>query len=132
MDLFKDIWSSLTTTKDHVFDEQSDLADKTYNSFVINKGMSQFHDTVLLANEMNQRHNLPNKLQYDFYFYLLPKSKKYTKWTKANHDNYVKYIKVYFNCSFKKAKEYNNLLSQKEKEIIKKRVEKYEPENKYI
>ena len=39
------------TKKDIMVD---DIAEKQYNPFMVNRGLSYFQDTVLMANEMNQ------------------------------------------------------------------------------
>ncbi len=52
-----------TTKKDIMIDE---LAEKAYNPFIINRSLSYFNDTVLMANEMNINHHLDNRLQFDF------------------------------------------------------------------
>ena len=40
--------------------------DKAYIPFIVNRGLSYFSDTILLANEMNQNSHLPQRMQYDF------------------------------------------------------------------
>ena len=47
-----------------------DLAENDYNSFIVNRSLSYFPDTVLYANEMNRYHFLDKKLQYEFYLNL--------------------------------------------------------------
>jgi len=42
--------------------------EKSYNSFIINRGLSFGADTVIYANEMNSRPHLDKKMQYDFRF----------------------------------------------------------------
>ena len=44
-----------------------DIAEKAYNPFMVNRGLSYFQDTVLMANEMNQHAHLDHRLQFDFY-----------------------------------------------------------------
>lgn len=39
------------------------LAEKGYDAFLTNRSLSNFPDTVWLANEMNTRHDIDNKLQ---------------------------------------------------------------------
>ena len=51
------------TKKDLMVDEE---AEKKYNAFMVNRGLSYFYDTALLANEMNRNHHLDNRLQFDF------------------------------------------------------------------
>ena len=42
-------------------------AEKKYPTYIINRCLSSFTDTVLFANEMNKNPHLPTRLQYDFY-----------------------------------------------------------------
>ena len=51
------------TKKDIMID---DIAERGYNSFMVNRSLSYFNDTVLYANEMNIHHNIDNRLQFDF------------------------------------------------------------------
>lgn len=57
-----------------------------YNAFIINRALSQFYDTVLLANEMNLNHGLPQKMQFDFLRGTVRAKKRFTKWAKATAD----------------------------------------------
>ena len=54
-----------------------DTPSKQYVPFIINRGLSQFKDTVLLTNEMNMRHQLPAKMQYDFLFSAIRPRKRF-------------------------------------------------------
>ena len=47
-------------------DEDPDAV-KKYPSYIVNRCLSSFTDTVLYANEMNKNSHLPNKMQYDFF-----------------------------------------------------------------
>ena len=46
------------TKKDVMVD---DIAENNYNSFIVNRSLSYFPDTVLFANEMNINHQLSSK-----------------------------------------------------------------------
>jgi hypothetical protein len=46
-----------------------DVDEVGYNSYVINKVLSNTIDSVLFANEMNLRWNVPKQQQYDFYYH---------------------------------------------------------------
>ena len=37
-----------------------------YAQFIVNKCLAPFPDTIMLVNEINQRHHLDKKLQFDF------------------------------------------------------------------
>ena len=43
-----------------------DISEKQYNAFMVNRGLSYFYDTVLLANEMNKRAHVDNRLHSIF------------------------------------------------------------------
>lgn len=64
-----------------------DSPEHQYSAFMINRGLSQFQDTVLFANEMN-RHGgvLPNKMQYDFLRFAIRPRKRFSKWAKKSED----------------------------------------------
>ena len=50
------------TKEDLMVDE---LAEKKYSGFIVNRGLSFFMDTIFQVNEMNQKHYLDSKLQFD-------------------------------------------------------------------
>ena len=57
MNPFEYLKSINESKKDIMID---DLAEKEYNSFIVNRGLSYFKDTILYANEMNRYHHLDN------------------------------------------------------------------------
>ena len=67
------------TKKDIMID---DIAEKQYVPFVINRSLSYFNDTVLMANEMNINHHIDNRLQFDFLLNIVRKKKRFSKWIK--------------------------------------------------
>ena len=56
------------------------LAEKEYITFVVNRGLSYFQDTILQVNEMNRCHYLDKKLQFD---YLLNNIRPRNRWSKC-------------------------------------------------
>ena len=63
------------TKKDIMVD---DVAEKAYSSYMINRQLSYFPDTVLAANEMNRNHHLDNRLQFDFFINIIRKKKRFS------------------------------------------------------
>lgn len=103
--------------KQSPFDFTNAIADKRYpsdlqdfNPFLANLSFSQRADTVLHANEMNYRHALPDRAQFDFYYYGLPKKKYFAKWAKDVKSDYTEMVMEYFNVSYKVAKQYEMIL----------------------
>ena len=88
-----------------------DLAEKDYNSFMVNRGLSYFYDTALLANEMNQRAHVDSKMQYDFLRTVIRKKKRFSKWGKAEKLKDVDAIKQYYGYSREKAFQVLSLLT---------------------
>jgi len=98
---------------------------KNYDSFVVNKALSQQVDCVLFANEININDRyLTNRQKYDFYYYGINKKKRpYVKWAKQNITNDLKVIMEYYNCSFKRAQQYERLLDDDQIKKIKTMLE---------
>ena len=81
-----------STKKDIMVD---DIAEKSYTPFMVNRGLSYFADTVLLANEMNLNHHIDNRLQFDFLINIVKKKKRFSKWLKAKDIENHEVIKEY-------------------------------------
>jgi NACalpha-BTF3-like transcription factor len=80
--------------------------DSAYVSFMINRGLSFFQDTILYANEMNKHAHLPSKMQYDFYRHALRPRKRFSKWAKKSDDSEdVKLIMKRYSYSADKARD---------------------------
>lgn len=86
-------------------------AEKVYNSFLTNRGLSYFDDTVLLANEMNRNHHLDARLQYDFLRHAVRKRKRFSKWLKATKNDDVEVVMKHYNYSREKAESVMDLIS---------------------
>ena len=99
-----------------------DIAEKAYNAFMVNRQLSYFHDTVLMANEMNLNSHLDNRLQFDFLINIIRKKKRFSKWAKAQTNDDVEVIKTYYGYSNEKARQVHSLLSSDQIDILKKKV----------
>jgi hypothetical protein len=118
---FFDYLNSINTTKKDIM--VTDQDQKAYTSYMVNRGLSYFPDTVLLANMMNQRYHLSSKMQYDFLRNAVPPKKRFSKWFKSEKLNDINLISDYFNVSQQKAKEYSYLLSNEDINIIRDRLD---------
>ena len=101
-----------------------DIIEKQYNSFMVNRGLSYFRDTVIFANEMNKNHHLDSRLQFDFLINIIRKKKRFSKWNKPQIIDDLEIIKEYYGYSNEKAKAAHKLLSPSQIEIIRKKVYK--------
>ncbi|MCH1473525.1 MAG: DNA polymerase clamp loader subunit A [Bacteroidia bacterium] len=109
------------TKKDIMVD---DIAEKGYNSFMVNRGLSYFNDTVLMANEMNVNHTIDNRLQFDFLINIVRKKKRFSKWIKPETVSDVEVVKEYYGYSNEKAKSALSLLTSNQIDELKKKVYK--------
>ena len=106
------------TKKDVMMDE------KTYNSFMVNRSLAYFPDTVIFANEMNRYHHTDPRLQYSFLINTIRKRKRFSKWAKPEVENDIEVVKEYYGYSNEKARQVLPLISPSQMETIKKKVNK--------
>ena len=109
------------TKKDIMVD---DIAEKAYLPYMINRSLSYFNDTVLMANEMNTKHHLDNKLQYSFLINIVRKRKRFSKWNKPELENDIDVVKEYYGYSNDKARQVLPLLSSSQLSELKIKVNK--------
>lgn len=113
-----DFLTDLNSGKQYLY---SEVTKKEFVTFMINRGMSQQWDTILLANEMNKNWHIDKELVHDFYFYLVSKRKRYGKWAKGSDDRKddIELVVRHYNVSKPKAIEYLKLLSDDDLKVIK-------------
>lgn len=121
MDLFKDIIGSLNSKTDHVF-ENNQESEKEYAPYIVNKSFGNIIDTILYANEMNLRSELSNRQQYDFYYFGIPKAKRFAKWIKKENTEDIEAVKEYYSVSDRVAKQYLLVLSNNDLLNIKRKL----------
>ena len=113
--------NSINNTKVNLMDQDEEVETK-YNSFLTNRSLSYFPDTVLMSNEMNRLHHLDNKMQYDFLINIVRKKKRFSKWDKPEQRDGIECVKRYFGYSETKAKQVVSLLSESQITTIKSKV----------
>jgi len=99
-------------------------AEKDYNAYLINKGLSYFIDTVLFANEMNSHHHLDAKLQNDYLINTIRPKKRFAKWVKKLSEDDLELVKLYYGYNDEKARQALSILSDDQLTLIKKKQEK--------
>ena len=102
--------------KDLMVDE---VEEKAYQPFLVNKALSYHQDCVFLVNEMNVRHSTDNRLQYLFFINTLRKRQRFSKWHKPYTSKKLDTVKNYFGVSTQKAKEYLEILNDKQYRELK-------------
>jgi hypothetical protein len=99
-----------------------EASEKAYNPFMINRSLSYHYDTVLLANEMNQRSFLDKKLQFDFLINTVRKKKRFAKWVKPTSSDDLEVVKEYYGYSNEKARQVLSLLNDDQMGQLKQRI----------
>ena len=115
-----DFLQTINISKTNIFQGN----EKNYNSFVINRTLSYFPDTVAIANEMNRYHQIDEKLQYHFLLNIVRKRKRFSKWVKPEIENDIEMVKEYYGYSNDKARQVLPLLSAEQLKTIKNKVDK--------
>jgi len=96
-----------------------EVAEKSYQPFLVNRALSYHQDAIMLINEMNLHHSLEGRLQYSFLINTLRKRNRFSKWQKPYESKKLDTIRDYYNVSTQKAKEYAELLDDKQYRELK-------------
>ena len=124
-DLFKEILPSILQTKKYALLTEQD--ERQYPHFIVGRALSQFSDTVLLANAMNYYPNLDNKLKYDFLLNTVkPYRRPFSKWAKKVEPVDLAVVKEYYGYSDAKALEALRILTPDQIDSLKKELDKGE------
>jgi Bacteriophage clamp loader A subunit len=119
-DLFKEIIPSILQNKNYVLDNEKD-----YHAFVVNRALSFHYDCIFQVNEMNKYPGLSGALQYQYLLNTVRGYKRpFRKWEKRETIDDLEAVKEYYNYSYEKAKEALVLLSNAQKEEIRKAIDK--------
>ena len=122
-DLFKEIIPSILQTKEYALLNEQD--EKSYPAFMVNRALSFYDDTALIANEINKYPNIDNKLKYDFLINIVrAKKRKFSKWHKRAQNSDLETIKEYYGYSDAKAMEAMKILSDDQITELKKQLYK--------
>lgn len=103
---------------------QSSDDEKVYVPFMVNRSLSYFSDTVVIANEMNKYHHLDSRLQFSFLINIIRKRKRFSKWVKPELENDLESVKEYYGYSNEKARQILSLLSPSQIKQIREKVNK--------
>ena len=115
----KEYLKSINETKENLMDTDDPEWEKKYVPFIINKCLAPFNDTIMLVNEMNLRHHLDKKLQYDFLLNSIRSKKRYAPWVKASKLKDLEYVKEYYGYTNEKAKTALSILNDSQIKAIK-------------
>jgi hypothetical protein len=108
-----DFMNAVSLTKEDLIrnSDNPEMTEKEYVPYMVNRGFANFQDTILHANEMNQRHHLFHGAQFDYYLGALRKRKRFSKWHKADKSKDLDAIQQVYQCNRTVAKMYLKALS---------------------
>ena len=104
--------NAINYTKKNLLDTDDESVEKEYTPFVINRCLSYFVDTILYANEMNQRNQLSKKMQFDYLLNSIRKNKRYSKWLKRESEKNLDIVKEFYGYSDTKAREILDIITE--------------------
>ena len=109
-----DFVKTFTQTNENLW-VSDEVSEKEYNSFMVNRILSNSARTILFAEIINQYPDLDKKIQHDFYKIGIPKSTKYEKmWSKKDsaliNETHINFIAEQLGVSIKRAIEAYELL----------------------
>lgn len=115
-----DFMNAASFTKEELIRDNNnpEQIEKQYNAYIINRGFTNFEDTILHANEMNMRHNLFAAAQFDYYKGALRKRKRFSKWPKPEKSADLDAIQQVYSCNRTVAKLYLKALSKEDLKSI--------------
>ena len=97
----------------------------SYDPYIINRFVSMCEMYLPLINEVNQ-YQIPKDVHYRYLFSTLPKRKQFFKYLKKKKDvdkDAKEKIAKYFECSFREAEIYAEILQEEQIKEIEKKFE---------
>ena len=119
-----DFLKEITYKKNNIMDENL-FVEREYNSYVINRFLSQHYDCIMQANEMNVRPYTDSKLQFDYLINTIRKNfRKAEKWLRPENLDDIACVQEFFNYSKGKARVAMEILTDKDLDMIKYKLRK--------
>ena len=121
----KDYLNAINITKKRLMDSDDLTWEKKYPSFIINRCLSSFYDTIMHSNEMNGYHFLPKKMQFDYFINSIRERRRFGgRWLTQKKVKDLELVKEYYDYSNSQAKEALSILTNDQLENIKLNLEK--------
>jgi hypothetical protein len=120
-----DFVNSINSKSSNLLDENPNN-ENHYDSFLTNRSFSYFPDSVLYANEMNSRHFLDKKLQYDYLYHGVGKKKRFSRWASKNTSGEIEFLVRLYECSKSKAGEILAVLGEETVQKLRKEYPEFD------
>lgn len=121
-----DYLNAINTTKENLMEDSANdaLAEKSYEPFLTNRGLSYFPDSIFYANEMNRYNLLTKKPQFLFLLNSIRPRKRFSKWFKASEQDDVLFLSEVLGYSKSKSREAVKILTKEQINDLKIKTEK--------
>lgn len=121
-----DYLNAINTSKKNLMEDSANdqLAEKSYEPYLTNRGLSYFPDTIFYANEMNQYHTLDKKPQFLFLLNSIRMRKRFSKWFKPSEQEDVLFISEIFDYNKSKSREAYKILTKNQINDLRVKTEK--------
>ena len=113
-------WLKMITVEKRDWSSFTEEEQSGFNSFIINKALS-FNKNYIQVVEMAMLYPMPPDKLYDFYKDIIPKKPMWNKWVKSNvkwDEDEIQVLATYFECGTREVKEFFEILSLEEKNVI--------------
>lgn len=119
-----DYLNAINNTKQNIIKQEG--SDRDYVPFIVNKCLSYYPDTILIANEINQKSTVSKEMHFSYLLNMVRKGKRFSKWNKQDQSKIddLNTLKEYYGFSYRKAEEALSLLSVDQLNEIKERINK--------
>jgi hypothetical protein len=108
--------------QDLMEDDVDKQVESEYVPYIVNKALSHTCDTILYANETNQRPFLDKKLQYHYLLNTIRPKNRFGKWLKFEKSEKLEIIQQYYNYSLQKAKQVESIFSDDDIKTLKSKL----------
>jgi len=119
----KDYLNSINQNKINIMQDDPE-AEKGYPAYVVNRCLSGHLDAIMHVNEMNKRHSLSNKMQYDYLINTLKPRKRFSPWLRKESLEHIELVKEYYGYNDDKAIDALKILTVDQLDKIRKALYK--------
>ena len=109
--------------QDLLEDDLDGELEKEYVPYIVNRALSFTPDTIINANEINQRPFVDKKLQYHYLLNSVRKKNRFGKWLKADKLEKIEVICKYYGYSIHKAKQVESIFSDNDIAYLQSQME---------
>ena len=118
----KEYLNAINFTKKNLMDSEDKEWVKKYPTFIVNKVLSGFQDTVMLANEVNRNHFLDKDMQFQFLLNSVRAKKRFSPFLRADKLKDIECVKEYYGYNNEKAKSALDILTKEQIKLIKEKL----------